>query len=164
MQLAKCVALLCLAVLWMALGCAPKQPEPPLQSTSAYHVKVWVEPSSDIWLTPPNSTLPHNYQGFGVVSVEVTNAQGQPVDGVPVEFHLDPKWAQRASLTPTRADTQAGLAQAVLTPDVIGLVWVEARVQDVRQRVRFYARTRTGHGSNTGGPFEGGMPAPRATY
>lgn len=161
MQRSKCVILLCLVVLWMGLGCAPKQPEPPALSASGYQVKVRVEPSPDIWLTPPDSTLPRHYHGFGVVYVEVTDAQDQPVDGVSVEFHLDAAWAQRASLTPTRAVTQAGLAHTVLTPDTTGIVSVEARVENVRQRAQFLVQSRD---YSTGGPFRGGMPEPRSAY
>jgi hypothetical protein len=164
MQLSKYVALLCLVVLWMGVGCAPKQPDPPFLSEGVYHVKVRVEPSPDIWLTPPVSTLPRDYHGFGVVYVEVTDAQGQPVDGVSVNFQLDPGWAQHASLTPTRANTRAGLAHAVFTPDTSGVVQVEVRVDNVRQRAQFLVHTRSGPGSASGGPFGGGMPAPRSAY
>jgi hypothetical protein len=164
MQRSRSVALLCLVVLWMGLGCAPKQPDSLFLSESAYQVKVRVEPSSDIWLTPPISTLPRDYHGFGVVYVEVTDAQGQPVDGISVNFQLDPAWAQHASLTPTRANTQAGLAHAVFTPDTSGVVRVEVRVDNVRQRAQFLVHTRSGPGSASGGPFGGGMPAPRSAY
>jgi hypothetical protein len=164
MQLSKYVAVLCLVVLWMGLGCAPRQPEPPFQSEGVYQVKVRVEPSSDIWLTPPISTLPRDYHGFGVVYVEVTDAQGQPVDSISVNFQLDPAWAQHASLTPTRADTRAGLAHAVFTPDTSGVVRIEVRVDNIKQMAQFLVHTRSGPGSASGGPFGGGMPAPRSAY
>ena len=164
MRLSKYAAIFCLVVVWIGLGCTPKQPEPPLLSASGYHVKVRLEPSPDIWIAPPVSTLPQDYHGFGVVYVEVTDAQGQPVDGGPVEFQLDPAWAQSASLTRTRDDTQDGLAHSVLTPNTSGVVWVEARVEDVGKRTQFFVHNRTGYGSGSGGPFGGGMPEPRSAY
>ena len=67
------------------------------------------------------------------VIVRVQDAQGNPVDGVAVEFQVEPKWIANASLTPTRVHTRGGTAQSVFQANIIGLVRVTAQVEQTTQ-------------------------------
>lgn len=66
--------------------------------------------------------------------VRVRNGQGQPLDGVPVEFRVDPKWAGSASVSPQRVLTQHGTARAMLQTDLIGVVNVAAHVGTITKK------------------------------
>lgn len=68
------------------------------------------------------------------VVVRVQNRQGFPVDGIPVTLQVDPAWARYASIRPARALTQSGRVRVMLRADMIGLMWVTARVGAVTQR------------------------------
>jgi hypothetical protein len=76
-------------------------------------------------LRAPHSVFRH--EGAEVV-VRVRNGQGQPLDGVPVEFQVDPEWAGSASVSPQRVLTRNGTARAMLHIDTIGVVNVAAHV------------------------------------
>jgi hypothetical protein len=67
------------------------------------------------------------------VIVQVQNAQGQPVDGVPVEFALTGQ--EIAAVTPSQAVTSAGQVRAVLRPSATGAARVVARVEGMQQAV-----------------------------
>jgi hypothetical protein len=54
---------------------------------------------------------------------------------VAVLFELGPVWQQKASLTPQQAGTCAGLARAILVPELIGAIRVMARVENVTQQI-----------------------------
>ena len=152
------------AVLWVMLGCVSTQPEPPQLSASGYQVNVRVEPSRDIWLSPPVSNQPEDFHGFGVVFVEVTDAQGRLVDDVPVTFHLSPDWALQASLSRQEARTENGVAQVVFEPNTTGHARITAQVGELTREAVFNVNVREGPGSGSGGPFGGGMSAPRSSY
>jgi hypothetical protein len=69
------------------------------------------------------------FQGQGApVVVHVQNAQGLPVDGIPVAFQVDPPWARYASIRPARARTQGGRVRAIVRVDVVGRVRITVRV------------------------------------
>ena len=69
------------------------------------------------------------FQGQGApVVVHVQNAQGLPVDGIPVAFQVDPPWARYASIRPVRARTQGGRVRAIVRVDVVGRVRITVRV------------------------------------
>ena len=65
--------------------------------------------------------------------VHVQDAQGNPVDGIPVEFQVEPAWVQSASVFPSRAITTGGRARAVFQVGLIGVVHVIARVDNTTQ-------------------------------
>jgi hypothetical protein len=115
--------LLCMALSCGSLGCAPKLLGPTTPSGYRYTLSV-----SDLYLwinapgTRPRSTA---------VIVRVQNAQGQPVDGVPVEFQVAPSWVENASLTPQRAVTHDGSARAIFVPQTTGAVHLTARVENI---------------------------------
>src|SRR5215831_671003 len=69
------------------------------------------------------------------VIVRVQDAQGRPVDGVPVTFEVEPEWERSISLTPSQTSTRGGLARATLfEPQTIGVVRVMARVDNATAR------------------------------
>ncbi len=65
--------------------------------------------------------------------VQVQTRQGQPVNGVAVEFLLPAVWQRDASLLPARVATQEGIARAVLSVNRVGVVQVTVRVGAVTQ-------------------------------
>jgi len=67
--------------------------------------------------------------------VRVQDAQGRPVDGVPVVFALEPEWQQSASITPQQTSTRNGMVRAILEPKTTGAIRVMARVENVTQAV-----------------------------
>jgi hypothetical protein len=64
------------------------------------------------------------------VSVRVQDARGQPVDGVPVTFEVEPGWTQYASVSPSQVTTRGGVARTVFTARTTGVVHVTARVDN----------------------------------
>jgi len=68
--------------------------------------------------------------------VRVRDAQGQPVDGIPVRFSVEPSWIQNASLTPAETLTRNGEASAIFQANTIGVVQVMAQVDNVTQEAR----------------------------
>ena len=65
--------------------------------------------------------------------VHVQDAQGNPVDGIPVEFQVEPAWVQSASVFPSRVITTGGRARTVFRAGLIGVVHVIARVDNTTQ-------------------------------
>lgn len=119
--------LICMALSCGSLGCAPKWSGP---TPSGYRYTLSVSDPL-LWISSSifNSPLP----GSTAVTVRVQNAQGQPVEGVPVEFQVEPSWVEHASLTPQRAVTHDGSAQALFTPRTIGAVRITTRVENVAE-------------------------------
>ena len=69
--------------------------------------------------------------------VRVQDAQGRPVDGVPVMFEVEPGWARSLSLDPSQTSTRGGIARATLSePLTTGVVHVMARVDNVTAQSR----------------------------
>jgi hypothetical protein len=69
--------------------------------------------------------------------VRVQDAQGRPVDGVPVTFELEPGWAESIALAPSQTSTRGGIAQAILSESrTTGVVHVMARVDNVTAQSR----------------------------
>jgi hypothetical protein len=123
--------LLCLALVVASLACTSKLVGP--TGSSGYFFSLSSSPPQ-IWL---NSLAPTDlYPTFAELSVQVRNAQGQPVDGVPVEFQIEPEWANSASIEPPRTTTRGGVAQAIFRAKTIGVVRVSARVEDTIQQTR----------------------------
>ena len=65
--------------------------------------------------------------------VHVQDAQGNPIDGIPVEFQVEPAWAQSASVSPSRVITTGGRARTVFRVGLIGVLHVIARVDNTIQ-------------------------------
>jgi hypothetical protein len=128
------ISLLLLAVMLVCggMGCAPKRIGP--TQPSGYFFTLDVSDTQIYQLVNP--TVYRSLPGIAHVYVRVQNAQGQPVNGVPVEFEVDPAWTRNASLIPQRAVTQGGTAHAVFQAQAIGVVRIVVRVEDRTQDVK----------------------------
>jgi hypothetical protein len=128
---------LILACLVLGLGgvaCAPKLVGPTPGSGYAFSLQV-----SDplVWLGPVEPALARQYTQATELIVRVQDAQGRPVDGVPVTFELEPGWVGSATLSPSQTHTYGGIARAVFSaPRTIGVVRVMAHVDNMTAYAR----------------------------
>ena len=142
------VMLLCLALAYGSMACAPKLLGPTVPS--GYFFSLWVS-DPQIWLLLSGDILEEQYPSFAELTVRVQNAQGQPVDGVPVTFQVEPDWVQDASVIPQRAITRGGVAQAVFRAETIGVVRIMVRVDDTTQETKITVEPTPGGGGNNDG-------------
>ena len=124
------IALLGLALVWGVTACgAPKLVGP--TPTQGYFVSVHVlDPS--IYVVS-NTLTSEQETRKSTLLVRVQNAQGGPIDGVPVDFELAPNWVQYASITPSHATTRNGVARAFFEAEDIGPARITVRVNGVTQ-------------------------------
>ena len=106
-------------------ACAPKLVGPTV--VSGYLFSLQVSPPV-IWLGVFNAGLAERFPTTAEVSVRVQDAHGQPVDGVPVTFEVEPQWAQYASVSPSQVTTRHGVARTVFAARLTGVVHVTAHV------------------------------------
>jgi hypothetical protein len=112
-------------------ACAPQLVGP--TTPSGYFFTLEVFPSV-IWLGVPSSA---GYPTRAAVGVRVRNGQGQPVEGVPVAFELEPLWVHSAVLSPLQTVTQRGMARTIFAqPQTTGVVHITARVDNTTARTR----------------------------
>ena len=70
------------------------------------------------------------------------DAQGQPVDGVPVTFEVESGWVGSVSLAPSHTSTRGGIARAIVSePRTTGVVRVMARVDNTTAQAALNVRT-----------------------
>ncbi len=124
------VMVLCLVLACGGLACAPKLVGPTVPSGNFF--SLWVS-DPEIWLLLSGDILEEQYPSFAELTVRVQNAQGQPVDGVPVMFQVEPDWGQDASVIPQRVITRDGVAQADFRADTTVIVRVVVRVDETTQ-------------------------------
>ena len=115
---------LCCMLLWVSTACAPKHTA--LLSEHGYRVSLDVSDPL-IWIGFERSRFPQS----AILVVRVRDAQGQPVDGIPVRFSVEPSWTQNASFTPAEMLTRNGEARASFQANTIGVVHVMASVDNV---------------------------------
>src|SRR5215471_10880311 len=90
----------------------------------------------------------HNLPQSTEVIVRVQDAQGRPVEGVPVTFEVEPSWAQRIALAPSPTTTRGGIARAVVShPQTTGVVHILARVDNMTAQARLTVEQYGGGGS-----------------
>ena len=126
------ITLLCLVVVWGSMACASVKPVGPTTPTG-YFFSLRVS-DTKLFLTLQGASFAHLPREAELI-VQVQNAQGQPVDGVAVEFAV--AGMQIAAVTPQRLVTHSGQARAVLTPSTTGAARVVARVESMSQEVWF---------------------------
>jgi uncharacterized OB-fold protein len=84
-----------------------------------------------------------------VIVAEVRDSAGQPVNGVPVEFSVEPDWQKNISFTPQRPVTENnGDAVTLVVPNMTGIVHITARAGDREMTARI---TVSGAGSTGAG-------------
>src|SRR5215472_2036393 len=111
-------------------ACAPKLVGP--TSPSGYFFTLQV--ADPVILLRPSGTATE-------VSVRVQDARGQPVDGVPVAFEVEPGWTQHASVSPSQGTTRGGMARTVFTARLTGIVHVTARVDNTTAQAKIIVQS-----------------------
>jgi hypothetical protein len=132
--------LLCLALASSSMACAPKRVGP---TASGYFFTVLV--------LNRNIFLPETTE----LAVNVQNAQGQPVDGVPVTFQVEPGWAQDALIVPPQALTQGGTARAIFRARTTGAARVMVRVDNEVQAATIIISPRPSPPNSRNAPATG---------
>jgi hypothetical protein len=127
------IALLALSLLVGGIACAPTFTGP--TAPSGYRFSLQAYPTPIRLPSHLSFADPQRFPTESTLTVKVQNAQGQPVDGVPVIFHLPADWSAHASLIPQRAITQNGEAAAVFQATTTGAVRVTAQIENQTQAV-----------------------------
>jgi hypothetical protein len=127
-------------------ACAPKLVGPTPGAGYRFSLEV-SEPT--IWLV--SGILAGDVQGLTPSTeliVRVQDAQGRPVEGVPVTFEVEPSWAPSIALAPSHTTTRGGIAQAVVSnPQTTGVVHILARVDTMTAQARLTVEKYGGGGS-----------------
>jgi hypothetical protein len=136
------ITLLCLGLACSGMACAPKRVGPTVPGGYFFTLQV---SQPVVWLGPEDTVMTALYPDTTELMVRVQNAQGQPVDGVPVVFEVEPAEAGLASISPPQAATQNGTARATLRAlTTTGMVRVMARVDNAIQRTTIWIEKRRG--------------------
>lgn len=150
------LTLVSLTLLYSSIGCAPKQVGPTVPSGyvfsfSAFPLRITSAPSFATTEDMPGSRRKQSAE----LLVRVADAQGHPIDGVPVVFQVDPSWAAVAEVIPSRALTHGGRAQALFRSGLVGIVPVVARVEDTTEQLTIAVSAPSGGVSAGGGGGSG---------
>jgi hypothetical protein len=130
--------LLCCGLACSSMACAPTLVGP---TASGYAFSLQVsEPR--IWLGVFDDSAAQRFPTITELIVRVQDAQGQPVDGVPVTFEVEPSWAQQASVSPAQAVTRGGIARTVFQAEITGMVRVMARLENTTAQTRIVVSMR----------------------
>jgi Big-like domain-containing protein len=127
------LALLGLGFSCGVVACAPTLVGPTVPS--GYFLSMEVS-TPIIWLGASTAGRAEQFPTMAEVSVRVQDKQGQPVDGVPVTFEVEPDWAQYASVSPSQGTTRGGVARTVFAARLSGVVHITARVDNTTARTR----------------------------
>jgi hypothetical protein len=102
------------------MSCAPKLVGP---TASGQYFFLRVDPSINLTMVSE-------------LFVHVQNAQGQPLDGVPVTFELAPEWVQKATISPQQALTRGGAVRAIFQARTTGSARVIVHVDNATEEAR----------------------------
>ncbi|HEY7494426.1 MAG TPA: Ig-like domain-containing protein [Candidatus Tectomicrobia bacterium] len=130
--------LVCLGLACSSIACAPALVGP-TASGYAFSLQAAVP---RIWLGVFDASSAERFPPLTEVMVRVQDASGQPVDGVPVTFAVDPAWAQHASVAPAQAVTRGGIARTIFQAERIGVVRIMARVDNIVAQTRITVSSR----------------------
>ena len=141
------LVLTCLVLMLGGTACAPKLVGP----TPGAGYRFALEVSNPIiWMGPGLLIGGEHFPQATELIVRVQDAQGRPVDGVPVTFEVEPDWARSIALAPSQTSTRGGIARAIVSePQTIGVVRVMARVDNVTAQATLTVE-RYGGGSAPG--------------
>src|SRR5262245_56955333 len=137
-------------------ACAPKLVGPTVPS--GYFISMQTS-TAVIWLGVNSIVLAERFPPTAEVSVRVQDARGQPVDGVPVTFEVEPQWAQYASVSPAQVTTGGGVARTVFEARLIGVVQVTARVDNTAVQTRIVVESFGGVSGGTSATLIEPQPA-----
>ena len=125
---------MCLVLMLGGTACAPKLVGPTPGAGYSFSLEV-SEPI--IWMGAGIFGGGLQFPRTSALIVRVQDAQGRPVDGVPVMFEVEPGWARSLSLDPSQTNTRGGIARATLSePLTTGVVHVMARVDNMTAQAR----------------------------
>ena len=128
------LVLLGLVLALAGLACAPKLVGPTAGSGYVFSLQTY---PTIIWVGVLDLTAAARYPQTAEVIVRVQDAQGRAVDGVPVTFELEPRWARSSALEPSQTTTRGGIARAVFSePRTTGVVRIMARVDNTTAQTR----------------------------
>ena len=128
------LVLMCLVLALGGVACAPKLVGPTAGSGYVFSLQV---SDATIWIGQVPLTVTAQFPQATEVIVHVQDAQGRPVDGVPVTFEVEPGWASSATLSPSQTTTRGGTARAIFSePKTSGVVRVMARVDNTTAQAR----------------------------
>jgi len=126
-------------------ACGPKLVGPTAGSGYVFSLQVF---PAVIWVGQVDASVVAQFPQVAEVIVQVQDAQGRAVDGVPVTFELEPEWARSAVLAPSQTTTRGGIARAVLSePTTSGVVRVAARVDNTTAQARLIIQAYQGRSS-----------------
>jgi hypothetical protein len=74
--------------------------------------------------------------------VRVRDAQGQPVEGLPVVFSAEPSWTQNVSFTPPEARTRNGEVRTIFEANTTGVLHIMARIDNITREARIVMQSR----------------------
>jgi hypothetical protein len=95
-----------------------------------------------IWLGPLDASAIRLYPQATEVIVQVQDAQGRPVEDVPVTFAVEPGWVHSITVAPSQTRTRGGTARALVSaPQTTGVVRVMARVDDTTTQARLLVQS-----------------------
>ena len=140
------LVLTCLVLTLGGTACAPKLVGPTPGTGYRFSLEV-----SDpiIWMVPGSSGGGAPLPQAAELIVRVQDAQGHPVDGVPVAFEVEPEWASSVALAPAHTSTRGGIARAsVSEPQTTGVVRVMARVETLTAQATLTVQRYGGGGSS----------------
>ena len=123
------LVLMCLILVLGGAACAPKLVGPTPSAGYSFSLEV---SQPVIWMGAGLLVGGVQFPQTAELIVRVQDAQGRPVDGIPVTFEVEQGWERSISLTPSQTNTRGGIARAILSePQTIGVVRVMARVDNV---------------------------------
>jgi hypothetical protein len=128
------------------LACTSKSAAPPVPTAHGYTFSLRAS-DTNLWLGSQSIGDPR--PGNAELIVEVRDAQGHRVEGVPVAFRVAPSWVQSATLMPQDTLTSDGTARAVLKPHTTGVVTIMAQVNGQTQAKAITVEARN-FGNNSG--------------
>jgi hypothetical protein len=108
-------------------ACAPPRVGPTAGAGYVFTLQV-VDPI--IWLGPVDAAVARQFPQGTTVIVQVQDAQGRPVEDVPVTFAVEAGWVSSITIAPSQTRTRGGTARALVSaPQTTGVVRVMARVK-----------------------------------
>ena len=141
------LVLTCLVLTLGGTACTPKLVGPTPGAGYRFSLEV---SDTIIWIGPGSFVRGPSFPQATALIVRVQDAQGHPVDDVPVTFEVEPGWARSVSIAPSQTSTRGGIARAILTePQTIGVVRVMAHV-DNRTAQATLTVQRYGGGDSSG--------------
>jgi hypothetical protein len=131
--------LVCCVLTLSSVACAPPLVGPTAGAGYVFSLQV-----SDpvIWLGLVDASVAWQFPQVSEVIVRVQDAQGRPVDDVPVTFAVEAEWANSITITPAHTRTHGGSARALVSePQTTGVVRIMARVDDTTAQARLTVQT-----------------------